>query len=340
MVTHYSQAPSADDLLPGAQPVSAKPQAGKRVVFLQCPFSVCQSTAKVIQSAGKALGWKVSVISESSSAPPAVAKIWDTLVQSPPDAILSTDAVPQSAFKSQLAALRAKGVVFSGGAIDPSSQTLAAVVGSPDFAFRGQLLADWIITQTKGKANTAIFNVPAFAVLDTEINSLKQEYAKNCPGCSIDVQNESVSDVGQSLPGTVAAYVQAHPDVNYLVFAFGDMMPGVTSALKSAGVDPSKLGIVSAAGDPLNFQNIAAKNYETANVAEDLGITAYRLVDSLVRHWDHQSAGAINKLEYQHEPYRYITAGDVGQVIDSSHQFHVLPPAQEAAFFEHLWRVK
>ena len=90
------------------------------------------------------------------------------------------------------------------------------------------------------------------------------------------------TDIGTNLPGQIVSALQADPELDFIVYAFGGMLYGVPDALKAAGLlDQAKA--VSQAGGPLNFGFIANGEHQVAEVALASELLGWRAVDAAAR---------------------------------------------------------
>ena len=103
-------------------------------------------------------------------------------------------------------------------------------------------------------------------MLSTVQQGFEDEIATACPDCTVSVTEVAVTDLGTNLPGNVVSLLQANPDTDFIVYAFGGMLFGVPEAIEAAGLgDQAKA--ISQAGGPLNFGYIAGGQHQVAEVA-------------------------------------------------------------------------
>ena len=118
--------------------------------------------------------------------------------------------------------------------------------------------------------------------LSTVQQGFTDEIAKACPDCSVEISEVAVTDIGTNLPGAIVSALQADPELDFIVYAFGGMLFGVPDALDAAGLtDQAKA--ISQAGGPLNFDFIVSGRHQVAEVALASELLGWRAVDAAAR---------------------------------------------------------
>jgi ABC-type sugar transport system substrate-binding protein len=155
---------------------------------------------------------------------------------------------------------------------------------------------------------------------------------KSCPGCSLAEQSVSNADLGAGkVPSLVVGYLQAHPDTNYVAFAFGDLVVGVPEALKSVGL-AGKVKIVASNSDSPAFTKYQMAGSVAAQSVASVDWLGWASIDEFAR----ISVGAPLLSDYLTPAY----------VVDSPQAAQsLLPtdtwagPADMQTDFKKLWRV-
>jgi ABC-type sugar transport system substrate-binding protein len=98
----------------------------------------------------------------------------------------------------------------------------------------------------------------------------------------VEVSEVAVTDIGTNLPGQITSALQANPDLDMIVYAFGGMLYGVPDALDAAGL-VNQAKAVSQAGGPLNFGFIANDQHQVAEVALASELLGWRAIDAAAR---------------------------------------------------------
>jgi ribose transport system substrate-binding protein len=237
------------------EPLKTKP-TGKKIYYMQCGVLQCTDVGKQLDKVGAILGVDVVHI-DTGNTPETISAAFDRAAHDLPDGVM-VPALPSSLFKSQLAVLASHNipvVVWTSPDV-VGNGIVKVLLDSNQYVQNGDLIADWIVVDSKANAKTAFFNIPNFPALKTMEKAYEARLTQLCPSCTyagVDVQG---TDIGKNLPERVVSYVQQHPDTNYIVLAFGSMVLGVPEALKEAGLD-GRVKLVSQAGLSLNFNYIA-----------------------------------------------------------------------------------
>ena len=101
----------------------------------------------------------------------------------------------------------------------------------------GDLIANWVIADSGGTANTLLVNIPDFPVLVSEAEGAAAAYEENCPDCTLETLDTTIDSlIAGEVPAAVASRLQANPDINYVQFTFGDLPAGVADTLEEAGL--------------------------------------------------------------------------------------------------------
>lgn len=150
-------------------------------------------------------------------------------------------------------------------------------------------MADYAATTTK-TGNVLFVGLPTFPVLSIVQQGFKDEIAKACATCKVDVSEVAVTDIGTNLPGQITSKLQANADLDTIVYAFGGMLFGVPDALQAAGLMDQAKGI-SQAGGPLNFGFIAGGQHQVAEVGLASELLGWRAIDAAARVLAGGSAG-------------------------------------------------
>jgi ribose transport system substrate-binding protein len=231
------------------------PPTGKKVVFLQCELPACERYVPGVKSAAGTLGWSANVQVFKNGNPGAGLQ---QAINERPDYIAIT-GIPTAALKPQLkAAADAQIPVISCATPDQPGPSGYAVQCGGSLEKDADYLGRWMINDSGGKANVVAVTIPQFPVLNTETDWLKGNLESKCSGCSFDQLDVSVQEVGGgAVPKKLVAYLQSHPDVNYVYFTFNDLTRGVPAVLRTAGLG-DKVKLVGAAGDASIMKEIGS----------------------------------------------------------------------------------
>lgn len=147
-------------------------------------------------------------------------------------------------------------------------------------ALFGQAMADWVIVDKRKAANIVFFGTPELSFSQYVQSAFGSELAKNCSPCKVAYQQLTAAAAGSTAPGTVTSYLEAHPQVNTVVFASVEEDIGLPSALKQAGVP--HVAILGIGGDPLSLQYLKTGQI-SAILATDVPVQAWTVLDMALR---------------------------------------------------------
>ena len=272
------------------QPLTALPltapikmEAGKKLFYVQCSVAACSEIAVGLEAAAKAAGWEYETASHQDT-PETVASAFDAAIAAKPDVVM-TSGNPREWFASQLSTLEGEGIPVVAWSLpeayEPGDGISVNLLTNDDYYFYGVLMADYAAVTSTTK-NILFVGLPTFPVLSTVQQGFEDEIAVACPECTVDVTEVAVTDLGTNLPGTIVSKLQATPDLDMVVYAFGGMLFGVPDAIESAGLgDQAKA--VSQAGGPMNYSFIAAGQHQVAEVGLASELMGWRAVDAAAR---------------------------------------------------------
>ncbi len=318
-------------------PLSKTPATGKNITYLTCGVGVCKQIGDQLIQATKALSWNLKQV-PAGTTPEQIVAAWTTAINATPkpDAIL-TSGVPVSVFQAQLTQAAAEGiaVVDWASANPPNTPGIIFDINPvTDNEERGKLLADYAASKTGGKAKTLYLNVPDYKTLVAEQAAYEAQMKVNCPDtCTTDTLNFAATDIGAKVANATVSYIQAHPDINYVIPSWDDLGLGIPEALKAAGLD-KQITMISQASNQVAATNIKNGNVQVATIPQGVGQMAYKAMDVLARHWngDSLAADSANLLPIWLQTQATIGDPNVPWAGPTG-------PPNYAAQFEALWKV-
>lgn len=282
-VAKYLDTPEID-----LEPLAARPAPGKKIIFIQnspVPADLRIMTAAV--EAAELLGWETSIITYKGD-PASKNAAMEQAVREGPDAIVLGAADPRE-MEGPFKAATDAGIIVVTHTVIPEptgveNGGLAGVVGGPSrITEAGTVYADWLIADSEGDANVALFVLSQYPILTMGSDALQARLKEKCPDCKSTVVNMQLSDIGTAAPGIVVSTLQADPDIDYIWMCIGDLSIGVTAALESA--DLQDIQVLSNAPSAENIQGLRDKREVMAmTVSEQL--TAYMTVDLVARYME------------------------------------------------------
>lgn len=215
--------------------------AGKKIVWIQCSVPACIALGGPFQEAMDALGWELVVISHDGT-PEGVKDAWAQAVREQPDGVVSS-GYPRQMFEPELQELATAGIpVVLMTVTDPPGDGITALVNGPGRnAEVGRQLAVFVAADSGGTAN-AVWVTSTFPILVPELEGVEgvggfaPTMAAVCPDCSFGTLEIPIDALATQAPQRIVAYLQANPDVDYVVGAFGDIVTALPGALADAGL--------------------------------------------------------------------------------------------------------
>jgi ribose transport system substrate-binding protein len=275
----------------------AKAPAKLKVTAITCLSILhgCVSPAEGLQDAGKALGWDVTIVDGGGNPSKQNAAILDAV--SAGSKVIALIAVDPSAVQLGLKAAKNAGVLVvsgSNGIDTPNPVEKPAANGlwvafdvGPNYAALGNAAAEWIIKDSKGKANIAIFSDKEFpSVLAFEAGLL--EGLKKCPSCIVSPQQYFTGNqVGATLGQMTVGYLRAHPDTDYVFSPYDPAAAAQVPAIVQAGFR-NKVKLIGVLGDQQNLNFIRKGVVQVADAAYDNEYMGWAMADQIIRTLDKQ----------------------------------------------------
>lgn len=222
----------------GLTPLPKAPKTGITVVNMQCDLPTCGSFSKVFIQAGKALGWNVKTIVFKTGQPQAA---MTQAVNTPGAEYVTIAGIPAEIIEPQLKVAEEKGIKVM-SCCDPGPPRppvlpvqIANLKGTT--VISAEEIARWMINDSDGNATSATVNLPEVPINAPVSEVVTETFEKECPGCS----NEEIPYTGEELaagtvPAKVIAYLQSHPETDYVLAGFGGVLNGLPQAIQAAGL--------------------------------------------------------------------------------------------------------
>lgn len=268
--------------IPNSTPIDKPIPSNKSVTFLSCGTSTCNLEADIIKQATDKLGWKFTSLANDGT-PEGIKKGWQQILRDKPDGVIYS-ATPVASFKKELDEAAAAGIeVVACCTTDPADgQKLDFVVGTPEqTAPDGDLLANFVISDSKGKGNALFVTVSAFEIISAIQGGFEDTIASNCPACSTDTLDIPMASIGKDVTDRIVSYLRSHPDTKYVVLSIdGALGVGLPAALKAAGLND--VTVVGDGPDTTTLQYIES-GLQKATVTFPYYEEMFAQVDALAR---------------------------------------------------------
>jgi len=319
-------------------PLTKTPPTGKKMIITETPEPVTIKVNDAVVAAAKVLGWTTSRIAIGNGAEDA-AKALNAAIDQKPDIIIQTGA-PASQLRAPLARAKAeKIVVLRSDNSDPpgvdGTIVNTGIDGPTNTGAYGASIADYVVTQTQGKANVVVVNFPTFPILTAFSDGFDKELKAQCSTCKTTRLDVQVADLAAGkTPSAVVSALQRDSGINWVVLSLGDATVGLKAALSAGGLTSRvKIGCESA-----STGNITAlkKGDEAVCTGFAAAILGWRRVDAAARYFNGESLAPAMKALL---PTQLITKDNVGTVSLDPQGYYVGVPDYQTAF-KALWKVQ
>ena len=143
----------------------------------------------------------------------------------------------------------AKWVLTSVHPVDVKDPVIVDANAYANDALMGKVLADFFVSDSKGKGNIVIEHVPAYPILGGFTDGFQAEVKELCPDCKVKIQNITIPDlVAGKVPSVMVSALRSNPDANYVGFDVGPFAAGIDAALAAAGLS-GKVKVIGEAAD-------------------------------------------------------------------------------------------
>jgi ribose transport system substrate-binding protein len=260
------------------------------IVTCSSQLSGCVSAANGIEEASRAAGFNAHVYDGGGTPQKQNAAMLDAL--SAGADVIATTAIDPNLVQQGLRAAKKAGVPVVSGSngIDtpnPVARPEAGKLGyvfdvAPDYAELGRKAAAWIIGDSDGKANVALFSDREFpSVMAFQAGLLAG--LRQCGGCTVSApQQFNGTQVGTTLGNQTTGYLRSHPDVSYVFSPYDPAAAAQVTAIAQAGM-ATRVKVVGVLGSQQNLDFIRQGQVQAADAAYDNRYMGYMVVDSIIR---------------------------------------------------------
>jgi ribose transport system substrate-binding protein len=265
------------------EPLKTKPETGKLFVWFQCDVNQCKDEGDALKEATQAIGWDYKSYNYQSADPASLVAAMKQALQDKPTAV-GLSGLPPAVWQTVLPDYKSAGIPIVTGYIGtmPYDDTIIGQVGSsPDVTTNGEMIANWVVADSDGKANVLLQSVNDFPILKVFSDSFKAKTAELCPDCKVTEINNTIAQLGTGVVPSIVAAVQKDPSIKYVVTVNGPFVTGLRSALDAAGLNDVQ--IAGESGDVTNLTNVKAGK-ESAFTALALHYGSYSMIDMVLRH--------------------------------------------------------
>ncbi len=318
-------------------PTSApKPDAGKQIVYMSTDEQndASREWGTAIQEAGAKVGWKVTIIDGHGSPVGWQAGLNQAIALKVDGIVTNADA---ASLQPQIQDAKAKGIVVVGihaTAFPGPQPDLGLFVNiQQDPREIGRAQADWIIEHSGGKARVVVTSHCEYAIACAKAHSTEARI-KECPGCTVlEFSNTPIAEVAQRQPALVTAWVQKYGTPLYITSVADYTADYQIPPLRTGGVDPAKVIIVSADGNKSAYERIrAGGQYQLVTASEPYKMQGYQAIDELNRAFHGQPPSGFVQTPYLVTPENINAEG--------GRQDTFIPSNNYEQHFLQIWGVK
>jgi ribose transport system substrate-binding protein len=313
-------------------PVGKPIPEGKTIDFIQCGVPACKTEGELFEGAADELGWTIKSINAGTT-PEEIKAAYDQAIKDEPDAVLGS-GYPRSLFEPEIAQLKAKNIpVIEFFVEEEAGNGITAVIGGiPTSEFQGQMMADYILAHnTNESMEIGVVNAQGFETVTGTAESVEKVFGEECSGCTIKKLEAPLTAIGKDLPQRIASFLTANPGIEWTTVGYDDMVSGLPTALKGAGVEDANLTTVNISTSIAPY--LANGEYLQATVGSSFPEVYWRGIDLLARMF----AGVSYKedLDDSTLPYWTITEESLPT---TEEEFAVVENYEEE--FKKLWGIE
>lgn len=268
---------------------SPPPAKGKTVYVISCSPDTegCQRDVGGAMEAVEEIGWTAKRL-DTKGAPEEFVSSMEQAMNAGADGIIAA-SFPLAAIEQPIKKAEAKGVpVVTMIAGNENSEAGADFKGGyfaeigADGEEQGRQAADWIISQTQGKATIGILDTPEFPILGARVAGFEAKFDE-CPECTIKQKVDvPLVKLASEATSATANFLQANPDVNFLFPTYDGMALFAAPAVKQVG-DEGKVEMVAIDGNKPNLAAIEKGESQSASVVAPHEWIGWAAVDEINR---------------------------------------------------------
>lgn len=264
------------------KPVGKPIPKGKTIDFIQCGVPACKTEGELFEAAAGELGWTIKSINAGTT-PEEIKAAYDQAVKDEPDAVLGS-GYPRVLFEPEIAQLKAKNIPLIEFFVEEEAGNgITAVIGGIGTTeFQGKMMADYILAHsTDEEMEIGSVNAKGFETVTATIENVAKTVEAECPGCSIKTLEAPLTSIGKDLPQRIASFLTANPGIEWTTVGYNDMVTGLPTALKGAGVEDANLTTVNINTSIAPY--LANDEYLQATVGTSFPEVYWRGIDLLAR---------------------------------------------------------
>jgi ribose transport system substrate-binding protein len=292
------------------EPLKGAPPAGKSLIMLGTNDPNNQKLQKSLKELAALAKWNYDVVSYDPANSATFNAAIDTAITKKADYIAEAGIPLTPAMIKKVQDAGSKWVLTS---VHPAEVKDPIIVNSNAYAndeLMGKVLANFFITDSKGKGNVVIEHVPAYPILKGFVDGFQNEVKANCPDCKVKIQEITIPDLtAGKVPSVMVGALRSNPDADYVAFDVGPFASGFDAALAAAGLS-GKVKVIGQAADEAGIAALKTGK-QLAWTGYDPVYSTYVMMDSMLRHSlgmpiDAEASGV--------QPTQILTKENIGDV--------------------------
>jgi ribose transport system substrate-binding protein len=242
------------------------PPKGKTIYHVACNLALegCSKIANAIEGGTKALGYTFQKCDGGTTADK-IGACFTNAVNAKPDAIVVNGIDVNTAGDGYAAAAKAGIPIIGTFTGNPEgAKGVKTEVAGDACTKEGTALANWIIGDSKGKANALFVGTKTFAC-----NIQRQESflaaMKACTTCKADTLEFAIDAIQSGLPQQLQSAIQSKTDLTYIVGTFDAIALAATDAIRQAGKS-SSIKVAGFDADAPNLELVRKGDIQVADI--------------------------------------------------------------------------
>ena len=208
-----------------------------------------QKLQKGLKELAALAGWNYSTVAYDPANPATLNQAIDTALSKNPDYVAEAGIPLTPPMIDKVKSAGAKWVLTSVHPVDVKDPVIVDANAYENDELMGKVLADFFISDSKGKGNIVIEHVPAYPILEGFTDGFQAEVKELCPDCKVKIQNITIPDLtAGKVPSVMVSALRSNPDADYVGFDVGPFAAGIDSALAAAGMS-DKVKVIGEAAD-------------------------------------------------------------------------------------------
>ena len=312
------------------EPLKGAPPAGKTIVMLGTNDPNNQKLQKSLKNLAAMAKWNYAVVSYDPANPATFNAAIDTAITKKANYIAEAGIPLTPAMIKKAQDAGAKWVLTSVHPVEVKDPIIVDANAYENDEQMGKVLADFFVSDSKGKGNVVIEHVPAYPILDGFTDGFQAEVKELCPDCKVKIQEITIPDLtAGKVPSVMVSALRSNPDANYVAFDVGPFAAGIDAALASAGLS-QKVKVIGEAADEAGIAALKSGKH-TAWTGFDPVYSTYVMMDAMFR----DSLGMpIDQKASALQTTQILTKDNVGSVGDTWGE-----PKDALDQFKKLWGI-